>query len=70
MTDEETDIRRLCDRFDFPFGGCREAEDGDHLILEPSSLSELPEAERLSELGDELRSLGYRHVSFAVEDPS
>ncbi len=57
-------IRTTCAEWNFPLGEI--SRHGEVLALSPTTLDELPNAGRLSELADALEQHGYRYVTFAV----
>lgn len=63
---ERTAIRDICDEHGFPVD---EIDDGgEMLVVTPTSLAELPDADVLGGLADALEERGYEFVTFEVPD--
>lgn len=64
---ERSAIREICDDHGFPVGNVDAG--GEMLVLTPTSLAELPDAEVLGRLADALEERGYGFVTFEIPDP-
>ena len=68
MTDANR-VQNLADQHGFPLGSIEEA--GDVLILEPTALEALPDAETLGALAEALKAeTGHRYVTFSAAGPA